>query len=136
MVQSLGSSVVARKPRDETNRFAEWHFLKIVAIVDWFNKRFNFGATHMGQELYTPGTILVSMKKNEIALAQAVASQAKEEINREKRAMKASARINATKEMERLKRELQKAQKDNIQLVTLMEKQQTSGQVSSDMEAT
>jgi len=74
------------------------------------------------------------MKKNETELAQAIASQAKEEIEREKRAGKASARINATKEMERLKRELQKAQKDNIQLVNLMEKQQTNGQVSSDMD--
>ncbi len=134
MVQSLASSVVERKPRDETNRFAEWHFLKIVAIVDWFNKRYNFGATHMGQELYSPGTILVSMKKNETERAQAVASQAKEEIEREKRALKASSRINATREMERLKRELQSARKDNIQLVTLMEKQQKNAQVSSDMD--
>ena len=33
-----------------------------------------------------------------------------------------------------MKRELQSAQKDNIQLVTLMEKQQKNAQVSSDMD--
>ena len=52
MVQSLGSSVVERKLRDETNRFAEWHVLKFVTIVDGYNKCFNFGPTHLGQDLW------------------------------------------------------------------------------------